>query len=145
MRLITNLRVIRESWEFPGMTWKLLPALCLGLVICSTAMAGVTLKRNVVPILNQHCVMCHIAGAAQAGLDLFSDPWAATVNVRSTQSELNLVVPHEPDKSYLYLKLTGEHAAAGGSGSPMPFQPDVLSPAELAIFKEWIELGAPDD
>ena len=107
--------------------------------------APVSLARDVAPILTQRCVMCHIAGAAQGGLDLYTNLWGAIVNVKSTQSALNLVGPGDPDKSYLYLKLTGAQLSAGGSGEQMPFQAGQLDAGQLELIRAWIAQGAPNN
>jgi len=122
--------------------WR--PLAVLATVLASgPALAG--LKADVVPILNQRCVMCHLPGAAQAGLDLFTHPWASLVNVKSTQSEMLLVVPGEPEQSYLSLKLLGKQLEAGGQGEPMPFQQGMLSEPEIEAIRAWISQGALDD
>jgi len=120
-------------------------ALSTALGASSAAGGDTSLKQDVMPILNQRCVMCHIPGAALAGLDLYTDPWAALVNAKSTQSPLNLVVPGKADESYFYLKLVGTHLEAGGSGLQMPIQQDLLDPAQLEIIRSWIESGAPNN
>ena len=103
---------------------------------------SVGFNERIVPILNQHCVMCHLPGAAQAGLNLYPDPWEALVGVASTESPLKLVEPGSPEKSYLYLKLQGRHEQAGGSGARMPFQQDPLDAGDLETIRTWIEQGA---
>ena len=110
-----------------------------------TSLAKATLSQDVAPILTQRCVMCHIAGAAQGGLDLYTNLWGAIVNVKSTQSALNLVEPGDPDKSYLYLKLTGAQLSAGGSGEQMPFQAGQLDAGQLELIRAWIAQGAPNN
>ena len=120
-------------------------SLSVAIAASSTAFGEVSLQKDVVPILNQHCVMCHISGAALAGLDLYSNPWAALVGVRSTQSPMNLVEPHQPDKSYFYLKLTQRFLDAGGSGLQMPIQQDALSKEQLDVISSWIRQGAPNN
>ena len=118
-------------------------ALLITLVPGSPLMAG--LDADVVPILNQRCVMCHLPGAAQAGLDLYTNPWVSLVNANSTQSEKLLVAPGKPEQSYLYLKLTGQQVEAGGQGAQMPFQQGSLSEPELEAIRNWITQGARDD
>jgi mono/diheme cytochrome c family protein len=103
---------------------------------------SVGFNAQVVPILNQHCVMCHLPGAAQAGLNLYPDPWAALVGVASTQSPLKLVEPGSAEKSYLYRKLLGTQQQAGGTGLRMPFQQDPLDAGDLETMRTWIEQGA---
>jgi len=97
---------------------------------------------QIVPILSQRCVMCHLPGVSQGGLDLYPEPWAALVGVQSTESPLKRVEPGSPEKSYLYVKLLGTQDKVGGSGARMPFQQDPLAPADLAAVRNWIEQGA---
>ncbi len=125
----------------------------VGLVLASVVLPGLlladsapaSLATDVAPILTQRCVMCHIAGAAQGGLDLYTNLWGAIVNVKSTQSGLDLVEPGDPDKSYLYLKLTGAQLSAGGSGEQMPFQAGQLDAGQLELIRSWIAQGAPNN
>ncbi len=119
----------------------LVPALCApGLHAADTSFS-----QQVLPLLNSHCVICHMPGAAQAELSLYPDAWAALVNQPSTQSTLPRVKPGDPDGSYLYRKLAGTHLDAGGSGEPMPFQREQLAPADLALVRDWIAAGAPNN
>jgi hypothetical protein len=105
----------------------------------------VSFRTDVLPILTERCVMCHVQGAEQGNLRLYPDAWAQLVGAKSTESALKRVEPGAPEKSYLYLKLLGTHEAAGGSGARMPFQQDPLSPAELERVRVWILEGAGQD
>lgn len=69
------------------------------------------------------------------------------VGAPSTESPLLRVAPGKPDQSYLMHKLQGTHLSVGGSGDPMPKTdpPRLLEPAQLALFKSWIEAGAPNN
>ena len=62
--------------------------------------------------------------------------------IANSPGTLPRVKPGDPEGSYLYRKLTGTHLEAGGSGEHMPFQRDLLEPADLAVFREWIAQGA---
>jgi hypothetical protein len=118
-------------------------AACLLAVSCAGPKAAETsFSQHVLPLLNSHCVMCHMPGAAQAELSLYPDAWTALVNQPATQSALPRVKPGDPEGSYLYHKLAGTHLQAGGSGEHMPFQRDRLEPADLAVFRDWIAQGA---
>lgn len=146
MLRISNRPTVPEHRYRVGMNWGsvvcglLMAAGPTSPVLADTAMPS--LATDVAPIFTQRCVMCHIAGAAQGGLDLYSNLWAATVSVKSTESSLNLVEPGDPQKSYLYLKLTGEQLTAGGSGAQMPFQAGQLDAAQLELIRSWIAQGA---
>lgn len=112
------------------------------LASCASSAETVAFNEDVLPILNQYCVMCHLPGAAQADLVLFPDAWSAVVGAPSSQSALLLVEPGSPDKSYLYLKLTGTQDAGDGSGLQMPFQQAPLDPEQIEAIRLWIEQGA---
>lgn len=58
---------------------------------------------------------------------------------------MDLVTPMDLSQSYLYLKLTGEFAAAGGTGDRMPPFGAPLSDDQLLLIEEWINAGALDD
>ena len=81
--------------------------LALLLTSCISSAETVSFEADVLPILNQYCVMCHIQGAEQAELVLYPDAWSQLVGKTSSQSELSRVEPGNADKSYLYLKLIG--------------------------------------
>lgn len=110
------------------------------------AVAGdkVAFGSQVVPILDRHCVSCHVEGGELGGLSLYPDPWARLVGVTSNQSALKLVEPGSPEKSYLYLKLLSTQESAGGSGLRMPPQ-QPLPAADLETIRRWIQQGAGPD
>jgi hypothetical protein len=55
--------------------------------LISTAHAGsVSFEKDVVPILNSYCVMCHLPGGEQGGLSLYPDAWSELVGILSKQS-----------------------------------------------------------
>jgi hypothetical protein len=107
--------------------------------------AEVSFRGQVLPLLNSHCVMCHLPGAAQAGLSLYPDARAALVDQPSTQGALPLVKPGDTEGSYLFRKLAGTHLEAGGTGASMPFQRELLAAGDLALIRQWIADGAPDN
>ena len=104
--------------------------------------APVSFRDDVLPILTQRCFMCHVQGAEQGGLSLYPESWSQLVGVPSSEAKMKRVEPGAPERSYLYLKLMGQQAAAGGSGVRMPIQQDPLSEKELDLFKRWISEGA---
>ena len=90
---------------------------------------------------------CHSSTAAQAGLVLEAEAaYANIVNVPSTQvGDLDRVQPFDPAQSYLYLKITGQQASVGGSGSQMPLGAPPLSQEAIETIRLWIEQGAVND
>ncbi len=117
-----------------------LPALVL---VTSTAHAGsVSFEKDVVPILNNYCVMCHLPGGEQGGLSLYPDAWSELVGIPSKQSPLLQVEPGSPDKSYLYIKLIDTGESAGGSGLLMPIQQPPLDQDQIETIRLWIAQGA---
>lgn len=108
----------------------------------------VSYRGQIQPIFNAQCVYCHVTGAENGGLNLArSASHAALVGAPSTESPLARVKAGEPEASYLWHKLNGSHVAAGGSGNAMPMSdpPRLLEPAQRALFKAWIEAGAPNN
>jgi hypothetical protein len=103
-------------------------------------------SRDIVPLLKSRCVMCHMQGSAQAGLTLHpKGGYANLVGVKSTQSPQLLIAPGNAENSYLYRKLLGTQAAAGGSGERMPFGDAALDAAQIELIRRWIEAGAKAD
>ena len=106
----------------------------------------ISFARDVQPILNTNCVLCHQGGTGPAGLSL--EPglsYAGLVGVKSTESSLMRVMPGSPGTSYLALKLLGTHGQAGGSGERMPFGYPPLNPSLQGIIMQWILAGAPNN
>lgn len=98
-------------------------------------------EKDVLPILNSQCVMCHVAGAELGGLSLYPDAWLSLVGIASKESSLKLVDPGVPDKSYMYLKLTNAQDSVGGSGLQMP-PTHRLDDTQIEAIRRWIEQGA---
>lgn len=93
-------------------------------------------------IFQGHCLSCH-GSAALGGLDLSTDPHAATVGqAAATDSSLVLVVPGDPQASFLYRKAAGLQGADQGTAMPPP---SGLPAAELAALEAWIADGASEE
>jgi predicted CxxxxCH...CXXCH cytochrome family protein len=82
---------------------------------------------------------CHSAAVPEAGLDLLTDPYAATVLVPSVDGGY-LVVPGDPAASVLLQRMKGPSALGG----PMPPQGTIDPIFPLAV-EGWIAAGAPND
>jgi hypothetical protein len=89
------------------------------------------------------CVTCH---RPQGGtpMSLLDDPYAALVNASSRQKPgATLVVPGDPDASYLIQKLEGRSDIVQ---LRMPRNgPPYLTPGQITVIRRWIELGAPNN
>jgi hypothetical protein len=89
------------------------------------------------------CVNCH---RPQGGtpMNLTGDPYAALVNVASRQKPgAVLVVPGDPDGSYLIQKLEGRSDIVQ---LRMPRNgPPYLTPGQILVIRRWIEIGAPNN
>ena len=103
----------------------------------------VTYSDHLEPLVIAHCLSCHESEDAKAKLVL--DPgvgYARLVGPRSIQDpDMALVEPGDPERSYLWLKL--QHATEEGKGMPRTLSGSKkLRPAELDLYRRWIEGGA---
>ncbi len=92
----------------------------------------------------QACTNCHVAGGAAAGTGLFLNDRTTAYNLLVGQTarfgRQTLVVPGDPDASYLIKKLEG---AAGITGARMPFTGGpYLTQGQLLVIRRWILEGA---
>lgn len=98
-------------------------------------------------VLTPSCVFatCHKSGASPAGsLDLEGEDDAVhmrLVNVPATVTGRLLVVPMDPDGSYVMEKLTSDMPTAGVR---MPMT-GPLEPNRIELVRAWIEAGAAND
>lgn len=127
-------------------------AIGLGSALIAIAVSAdevaVSYRAQIQPIFNAQCVYCHVTGAENGGLNLSrSTSYASLVGTASTESPLQRVTPRKPDNCYLWHKLNGTHVSVGGSGNAMPMSDPLrlLEPAQRALFKAWIEAGAPNN
>ncbi len=113
----------------------------------TTSSGGVSFSRDIQPIFNANCVVCHTGANGPQGLSLDSGKaYGNLVNVKSTEAPaLNRVAPGSPDKSYILNKLLGTQTAAGGSGAQMPFGAGPLPQATINLIQQWIAAGAPNN
>ena len=109
----------------------------------TTSSSGVSYSKDIQPIFNSYCVVCH-QGAGQAGLTLEpSLSYSKLVGVQSTESSTELrVKAGAPDQSYLLAKLNGTQVQAGGSGVQMPYGATPLPQAQISLIQQWIAAGA---
>lgn len=122
-----------------------LAAACL-LGAVPAAAEPVSFAKDIVPILKQRCISCHLTGKEPGSVQLHPrSAYANLVGVRSVEVDLMRVEPGKPADSYLYRKIEGTHAEVGGSGAPMPSIGSPLKPEQIALVRRWIEEGAPNN
>lgn len=115
---------------------------CLGDVRADEPAFG----KDILPLLQQNCVSCHITGEELGGLGLApSLAYNQLVNADSQQSSMARVKPGAPDESYLLHKLTGTHLDQGGTGARMPQGFPPLTDTQVDLISQWIAKGAPDN
>lgn len=96
-------------------------------------------------VLHPSCTFssCHGSDSPKDGLSLMGSTYDALVNHRSTElPDRFLVLPADPDGSYLLEKLTRDRPSAG---SRMPYASSPLDAKAIAAIRQWIELGAPNN
>jgi hypothetical protein len=111
---------------------------------------AVSFRKDIQPILNSRCVVCHVGGAENAQLRLNSSAARSNlVDVKSSETGLARVTPGHPESSYLINKLEGSQQSVGGSGAMMPLseapRPVPLDRSQIELFRRWITDGAPDN
>ncbi|MFH1299937.1 MAG: PSD1 and planctomycete cytochrome C domain-containing protein [Planctomycetota bacterium] len=108
----------------------LLFSICL--LTCSSAAFGADslFEKQVVPILQQHCIECHNASTKDGGLSLESSQGliAGGENGR-------VLVAGAPEESLLLDYVIGPEPEMPKKGKP-------LSKAEIEILRQWIKAGA---
>jgi hypothetical protein len=91
------------------------------------------------------CITCHTnQGRTPAGqLNLRTDPYTALVGVSSRfRAGATLVIPGNPDESYLIRKIEGRDI----TGVRMPQSgPPYLTDGQIRVLRRWIEIGAPNN
>lgn len=96
-------------------------------------------------VLNKRCAVpdCHLGPLPESQLILEENyAYGQLVNRPSVGiPELLLVKPFHSEHSYLIMKLEGRQIV----GEPMPMGEDPLPDSVIAVIREWIDHGAPED
>jgi hypothetical protein len=112
--------------------------------------AGVTWRGRIWPALQANCGGCHSGAAPSGGLDLISDGAYLRLKGPAAQKPagrtLNLIQPGMLDKSYLWLKVSGDGSIIG---TRMPQNASgggaVLAQEVMNDIEAWIMAGALED
>lgn len=100
---------------------------------------------NVFDLLSFRCG-CHDADQREGDLYDLTDPgsaWSALVDVPSNAlPTMDRIEPGDSEASYLFLKISDRHRAAGGDGNRMPPTGFALTAAKITLVRDWIDGGA---
>lgn len=115
--------------------------------------ATVSYSRDVEPIFQQKCVICHHQGGIIEDLSHPFDPKTGIVNRPNGWREDHgspyelLVKPGDADASFLIYKVATDPAIFDEetNGGPMPGAVPNVTADELATIRKWIEDGAKND
>jgi hypothetical protein len=88
---------------------------------------------DIQPIFNANCVSCHLNGASSGDLRL--DSYSLLM---STGFHTPVVIPNNPDSSYLIQKIEGR------AGERMP-RGGMLNSADSLLLRRWIAQGGLDN
>ncbi len=111
------------------------------LLVPMQAMAQ-TIPDQILDILDEKCSRCHEGATPKAKLDLTEEFVPANlINQPSHQiPEIALIVPGNPERSYLIQKILGTE---GIKGKKMPRKGEQVTAAELEALKSWIRSMEP--
>ena len=93
----------------------------------------VSFNRDIRPILNQNCVVCHGGVRQKNGVSFIFREEALGVG----KSGHRTIVPGKPDESELMARLTSKDPDAR-----MPYHAPPLSAQQIALLRQWIKEGA---
>jgi hypothetical protein len=102
-------------------------------------------KTDIVPIVQESCALtaCHSSKESNLGIFLAFDAaqiYGELKKTSPTAAGEKFVVPGDPAKSYLIVKLEGKQSV----GTEMP-PGEKLPLAQIELFKKWIADGAKDN
>src|ERR1700676_3178216 len=93
----------------------------------------VSFSRDIRPILNQNCVVCHGGVRQKNGVSFIFREDALGVG----KSGHRTIAPGKPDESELIARVTSKDPDAR-----MPYHAPPLSPQQIGLLRQWIKEGA---
>ncbi|MDA1052697.1 MAG: DUF1553 domain-containing protein [Planctomycetota bacterium] len=96
-------------------------------------------QRDIRPLLSDRCILCHGPDTERREADLRLDVKGDAFRASESGDGSHIIVPGEPGKSELYLRITSSDADVR---MPPPSSKLALSETEVALIKSWIEQGA---
>jgi hypothetical protein len=98
---------------------------------------AISFNRDIRPILADKCLACHGQDAAKRQADLRLD---TAEGATSDAGSGPAIVPGQPDASELWRRVSSDD---DDERMPPPASHKILTDAEKALLKQWIEQGAP--
>jgi len=125
--------------SFLKWVWLLVPVLacCPDVVWAQTEQSNlppVSFENEILPVLQQHCSRCHSEELAEGGLR-FDDGRNTVVGAGQTGRS---ILGSGSANSELFHRITSTEP-----GYRMPKRADALSPAQIDLFRRWLDQGAP--
>ena len=110
--------------------WILAALCCGGFVWPVAADEAVSFRREVAPILLEHCVACHNAKQAEGGyrLDTFAEL------IKAGDSGVDPIAAQEEDQAELLERLTTDDEF-----ERMPAESPALDEAEIRLIADWVQ------
>ncbi|MDE2134307.1 MAG: hypothetical protein KGM97_10130 [Alphaproteobacteria bacterium] len=100
-------------------------------------------QKQVLPIFQEHCSMCHSPGGV--GYISVSFDLRSYQSLRSGSAGGVAVIPYHPDRSPLMRVLKDDWHSSDKSALRMPPLGPPLSQEELGVISQWIKEGAKDN
>lgn len=105
----------------------------------------VSFRRDLLPLFRDNCTMCHQGEIPMGELSLTPDAaYQNLVGVQAARAAMDRVAAGNPDRSYLYYKVSGRNAQVKGGGFGMPWGA-ALAPVDVDMIRRWIRQGAKDN
>lgn len=108
--------------------------LAAALLLSSPAYAAPDFEKEVKPLLEAKCLLCHGTGKEKGGLQLHT----REAMLKGGDSEIGAVIPGKIDESLLIERILLDPV----DDEIMPQETDPLSTEEIEILKAWVAAGA---
>ena len=114
------------------MKTRLLPFVAALAMIAGMSLGSVDFEKEIRPILRERCVECHGAKKQKAALRLDARAFAFKGGENGT-----VFVPGQSAESKIIQRVT-----SADPDEVMPSKGERLTPAQIAVLREWIDAGA---
>jgi hypothetical protein len=113
----------------------LLPLLLLGAAHARSETPAIDFNRDIRPLFSKHCTACHGGVKAAGGISFVYREKA----LARGKSDDFAIIPGKPEESELIRRITSDDPE---EIMPKPDHGPKLAPAEIAMFRAWIQQGS---